>query len=44
MNEKTLIIAILVALLLLWFAETLNMTKTSRVLGGVIDLGFAVLR
>lgn len=44
MNEKTLIIAILVALLLLWFAETLNMTKTSRVLGGIIDLGFAVLR
>lgn len=44
MTEKTLIIAILVALILLWFAETLNMRKTSRILGGVIDLGFAILR
>ncbi|MDD6620473.1 MAG: hypothetical protein ACI4XC_00655 [Eubacterium sp.] len=44
MSEKTLIIAILVALILLWFAETLNMTKTSKILGGVIDLGFAILR
>lgn len=44
MTEKTLIIAILVALLLLWLTETLNMTKTSRVLGGAIDLGFAILR
>lgn len=44
MNEKTLIIAILVALILLWFTETLGMHKTSKVLSGVIDLGFAVLR
>ncbi len=44
MTEKTLIIAILVALILLWFAETLNLRKTSKLLGGVIDLGFAVLR
>lgn len=44
MTEKTLIIAILVALILLWFAETLGMHKTSRILGGAIDLGFAVLR
>lgn len=44
MTEKTLLIAILVALILLWFAETLNMKKTSRVLSGVIDLGMAVLR
>ena len=44
MTEKTLIIAILVALILLWFAETLNMKKTSKVLGGAIDLGFAILR
>lgn len=44
MSEKTLIIAILVALILLWFAETLNMTKTSKILGGVIDLGFAILQ
>lgn len=44
MTEKTLIIAILVALIILWFAETLNMTKTSKILGGIIDLGFAILR
>lgn len=44
MTEKTLIIAILVALILLWFAETLNLRKTSKLLGGVIDLSFAVLR
>lgn len=44
MTEKTLIIAILVALILLWFAETLGMRKTSKILGGAIDLGFAVLR
>gem|GEM_PF-81038 len=43
MTEKTLIIAILVALILLWFAETLNMKKTSKVLGGAIDLAFAIL-
>ena len=44
MTEKTLIIAILVALILLWFAETLNMKKKSKVLGGAIDLAFAILR
>lgn len=44
MTEKTLIIAILVALILLWFAETLNMKKLSKVLGGAIDLAFAILR
>lgn len=44
MSEKTLIIAILVALILLWFTETVGMRKTSRVLSGAIDLGFAVLR
>lgn len=44
MTEKTLIIAILVALILLWFAETLNMKKASKVLGGAIDLAFAILR
>ena len=27
-----------------WFAETLNMKKTSKVLGGAIDLAFAILR
>ncbi len=44
MSEKALIIAILVALILLWFTETVGMRKTSRVLSGAIDLGFAVLR
>lgn len=44
MSEKTLIIAILVALILLWFAETFSMHKTSRVLSSAIDLGFAILR
>lgn len=44
MSKEALIIAILVALILLWFAETLGMSKTSRVLSGAIDLGFAVLR
>ena len=44
MTEQTLIIAILVALVILWITETLGMHRTSRILGGVIDLGFAVLR
>jgi hypothetical protein len=44
MTEKALLIAILVALILLWFAETLNLTKTSKVIGGIIDLGLAILR
>ena len=44
MSKQALIIAIVVALILLWAAETLNMTKTSKLLGGAIDLGFAILR
>ena len=44
MTEKALVIAILVALILLWFTETLGMRKTSKILGGAIGLGFAVLR
>ncbi len=44
MTEKTLLIAILVALILLWFAETLGMSKTSRILSGAVDLAFAILR
>lgn len=44
MTEQTLIIAILVALVILWITETLGMHRTSCILGGVIDLGFAVLR
>ena len=40
MTEQTLIIAILVALVILWITETLGMHRTSRILGGVIDLGW----
>ena len=44
MKKETLIIAILVALIILWITETLGMAKTSRILGGAIDVGFAILR
>ncbi len=44
MKKETLIIAILVALIILWITETLGMAKTSRILGGAIDVGFALLR
>ena len=44
MSKEALIIAIFVALMILWVTETLGMNKTSRLLAGVIDLGFAVLR
>jgi len=44
MSKEALIICILIALMILWFTETLGMSKTSRILSGVIDLGFAVLR
>ncbi|MGN0458423.1 MAG: hypothetical protein ACI4IL_05585 [Eubacterium sp.] len=44
MSKEALIIAILIALIILWITETLGMQKTSRLLGGAIDLGFAILR
>ena len=44
MSKEALIIAILVALMILWITETLGMRKTSRILSGAIDLGFAALR
>ena len=44
MSKEALIIAILIALIILWITETLGMHRTSRVLGGAIDLGFAILR
>ncbi len=44
MSKEALIIAILIALIILWFTETLGMQKTSRILAGAIDFGFAVLR
>ncbi len=44
MSREAMIIAILIALIILWLTETLGMHRTSRVLGGAIDLGFAILR
>lgn len=44
MKKETLIICILVALIILWITETLGMKKTSRILGGAVDLGFSMLR
>lgn len=44
MKKETLIIAIFVALIILWITETLGMKKTSRIVGGVIDIGFSLLR
>ena len=44
MSKEAMIIAILIALIILWFTETLGMHRTSRILGGAIDLGFAILR
>lgn len=36
MKKETLIIAILVALIILWITETIGMKKTSRLLSGAI--------
>lgn len=44
MSQNAMIIAIVVALIILWITETLGMQKTSRLLAGAIDLGFAILR
>lgn len=44
MSKEAMIIAILIALIILWFTETIGMRKTSRILSGAIDLGFALLR
>ncbi|GFI71060.1 hypothetical protein IMSAG250_00247 [Clostridiales bacterium] len=44
MKKETLIICILIALIILWITETLGMKKTSRILGGAVDLGFSMLR
>jgi hypothetical protein len=44
MSKEALIIAIFVALIILWITETLGMSKTSRLLAGAIDVGFAMLR
>ena len=44
MKKETLIILILIALIILWFTETLGMRKTTRVLSGAVDLGFNLLK
>ena len=44
MKKETLLIAILDALIILWITETLGMRKTSRLLGGAINVGFSMLR
>ncbi len=44
MKKETLLIAIFVALIILWITETLGMQKTSRLLGGAIDVAFSLLR
>lgn len=44
MKKETLIILILIALILLWFTETVGMRKTTRILGGAIDIGFNLLK
>ncbi len=44
MKKETLIICIFIALIILWITETLGMRKTSRILGGAVDLGFSMLR
>lgn len=43
MSKQTLIIAIFIALLLLWIAETLEMRKTKRLLNGAVDIGLRLL-
>lgn len=44
MKKETLIIAIFIALIILWAAETLGMHKTAKLIGGAVDIGFALLR
>ncbi len=44
MSKEAMIIAILIALMILWITETIGMHKTSKILAGAIDLGFAILR
>ena len=44
MKKETLIILILIALIILWFTETMGMRRTTRILSGAVDLGFNLLR
>lgn len=43
MSKRTLVIAIFIALILLWAAETLQMNKTKRLLSGALDIGMQLL-
>ena len=44
MKKETLIILILIALIILWFTETMGMRRTTRILSGAVDIGFNLLR
>ncbi len=44
MSKEALIIAIMVAMIILWITETLGMRKTSKILNGALDIGFAMLK
>lgn len=44
MTKEALIIAIFIALILLWVAETLNMHKTRTLLNGALNIGLALLK
>lgn len=44
LSKEAMIIAIFIALLILWITETLGMSRTSKLLASGIDLGFALLR
>lgn len=44
MKKEQLILAILGSLMVLWVTETIGMNKTSKLLSGAIDIGFALLR
>ncbi len=44
LSKEAMIIAILVALIILWITETIGMSRTSKLLAGAIDLGFALIR
>ena len=43
MSKEALIIAIFIALMILWVTETLGMNKTSRLLAGINNSGFFII-
>ena len=44
MTREALIVAILVGIILLWATEILQMSKTKKIINGVLDIGFALLK